>query len=41
MGTSLSVLEQQQAAAANYLSDSDSRSLQEVPSSQQGSARIA
>ncbi len=41
MGTSLGVLEQQQAAAANYLSDSDSRSLQEVPSSQQGSARIA
>jgi hypothetical protein len=36
MGTSLSVLGQQQAAA-NYLSDSDSRSLQELPSSQQGS----
>ncbi len=39
MGTSLSVLEQLELA--NYLSDSDSRSLQEVPSSQQRSARIA
>jgi hypothetical protein len=39
MWTSLSVLEQQ--PAANYLSDSDSRSLQEFASSQQGSARIA
>jgi hypothetical protein len=39
MGTSLSVLGQEQGAG-NYLSDSDSRSLHEVLSSQQRSAGI-